>query len=115
MVIASKAVMIVLSCLAVAAGGTAIVYYGTNIGRAPVETKREAKAEAGSMARPEAKADVKPVARSEAPGSRQAMPRTARGTWEAIGPLHSRIPTRPPAIRRPRARACWKRRVEQTR
>jgi nucleoid-associated protein YgaU len=67
MVIASKAVMIVLSCLAVAAGGTAIVYYGTNIGRAPVETKREAKAEAGSMARPEAKADVKPVARSEAP------------------------------------------------
>lgn len=67
MVIASKAAMIVLSCLAVAAGGTAIVYYGTNIGRAPVETKREAKAEAGSMAKPEAKADVKPVARSEAP------------------------------------------------
>ncbi|TPQ41010.1 peptidoglycan-binding protein LysM [Bradyrhizobium guangdongense] len=62
MVIASKAAMIVLSCLAVAAGGTAIVYYGTNIGRAPVETKREAKAEAGSMA----KADVKPVAKAEA-------------------------------------------------
>ncbi|MBR0824570.1 LysM peptidoglycan-binding domain-containing protein [Bradyrhizobium manausense] len=61
MVIASKAVIGALSCLAVAAGGTAFVYYGTDIGRAPVDTKREAKAEAGSMA----KAEVKPVAKAE--------------------------------------------------
>lgn len=68
MVIASKTVIVALSCLAVAAGGTAIVYYGTDIGRAPVDTKREAKAEAGSRAKPEVnKPEVnKPEVRAEA-------------------------------------------------
>lgn len=69
MVIASKAAMIVLSCLAVAAGGTAVVYYGTNIGRAPVETRREAimaEPEGKPVAKAETKAEPKAEAKTEA-------------------------------------------------
>lgn len=117
MVIASKAAMIALSCLAVAAGGTAIVYYGTNIGRAPVETRREAKieakTEAGSMVKPEAKTearvDAKPDAgaprntqiASASPDTPVAPPKAGSTLATALGEAKTALADLPPAQSRP--------------